>query len=73
MGTAATPDGNPGGSQILAGRHAMDARRRRDPAQRPAQPAECSDVVLLLIVQDIAHPARDHATLAYVNVSAVRR
>jgi hypothetical protein len=69
--TAAPTHRNPGRAQVRAGRNAMDDGSRCDPAQCPTQAPECSDVVLLLLVQDIAHPARDHAALACVNVSAV--
>ena len=47
---------DPGGPQVAADRHAVDAGRRGDPPHRPAQAAEAKNLLLLLLIQDVAHP-----------------
>jgi hypothetical protein len=37
--------------------------------ERPAQSAERPDLLLLCVVQDVAHPVRDYGVPALVNVS----
>jgi hypothetical protein len=43
---------------------------RLDPPKRSPQALERWNSLLCLIVQDIAHPGRDHKPAAFVNVSA---
>lgn len=52
---ARRPHSQAGGAQILANRLAPDARRRFDPAQRPAQPSQRYDLLSLLVAQDVGH------------------
>jgi hypothetical protein len=43
---------------------------RLDPPKRSPQALERWNSLLCLIVQDVAHPGRDHKPAAFVNVSA---
>ena len=48
---------DPGGLQIAADRLAPDRRSPRSMRrQRPAQPSEREDLLLFVVVQDVAHP-----------------
>ena len=53
--SSAATDGQARRAQVPAGRHAVDTGRVRDAGQRPAQAAERQDLLLLLVVQDVAH------------------
>ena len=45
----------PGGQQITASRRAVHTGGFRDPSHRPAQAAESKNLLLLLVIQDVAH------------------
>ncbi len=47
---------DPRGEQIAASRRAVHTGRLRDPPHRPAQAAESKNLLLLLMIQDVAHP-----------------
>ena len=49
-------DRDPGGLEIGARRLAPDARRLFDAAQRPAQPPQSENLLLLVVPQDVGHP-----------------
>ena len=51
----ATAHWDPGGQQIAASRRAVHTGGRRDPPHRPAQAAESKNLLLLLLIQDVAH------------------
>jgi hypothetical protein len=53
---AATPHGDAGGFQIAADRLTPDAGRFLDARERPAQSPQRQDLMLCVVVQDVAHP-----------------
>jgi hypothetical protein len=66
--TTPAPDGHAGGSQIAADRLATDAGGFFDAPERPAQAPERQNLLLLLVIQDVAH-ANEDTGLVGVNVS----
>jgi hypothetical protein len=68
--SASTADRNTGRFQIVASRFPPDPGGGFDAPKRPAQSPQRQDLLLLLIVQDVAHGAvRAYELLAAVNVS----
>ena len=53
---ATAPHRQPRPSQVPRGRFAADVGRVRDPADGPTQTAQGQNLLLLLVVQDVAHP-----------------
>ena len=49
--------GNARGAQIAAGGLTAHTGRRLDPPKRPPQATEGEDLLLFLVVQDVAHPS----------------
>ena len=47
---------DPSGQQIATSRRAVHTRRLRDPPHRPPQAAESKNLLLLLVIQNVAHP-----------------
>jgi hypothetical protein len=46
---------DPGGQQVAASRRAVHTGRLRDPPDRPTQATEPKSLLLLLVIQDVAH------------------
>ena len=54
-GPPASAHRDPGGQQIAASRRTVHTRGLGDPSHRPAQAAESKNLLLLLLIQDVAH------------------
>jgi hypothetical protein len=53
---AGVADRDPGGLEVRAGRLATDTGRVFDAAERPSEPPQGEDLVLLLVSQEVGHP-----------------
>ena len=53
---------DPGRLEVRARRFAAHARRILDAPQRPSETAQRHHLLLLLVAQDVGHPARGHAS-----------
>src|SRR4051812_8271040 len=68
MTRARRPYGDPGGPQVFSDGLSTDAGRFLDLMERPFEPAQRDDLLLLLFSQDV-HPGADHVHRHRVNVS----